>query len=756
MALIKPRMQRTLKLPALREITGLIITVVVSRASILGMYPFGAAYFAARFGKGLSYGAIAAVFIGLASAGTGISLMKYMIAVLIYALYSKLRPKSGYIINASVCGGSVLIGGLIFALYSYAGAYDLILAAAEGIISAIMYIIFTKSEDFIQSANTRTSPGRDTLMSAAVFAGVLITGVSDIRLPIGIGLSGIAAAYAVLCMADACSIGAAGGGGLCMGFMCAMSDTSAVISAGFYGICAVFANLLRSFGRIGTAVGFWGGAAACMIYMQYAGGADISIWNIAIATALFMLSPKKIRKGIEEFFSGTRRTDAAAAQDRVRFYIGSRLEGAAKGFKELEESFVKASEQRLNRCHEDAVDIFDDTASRVCRGCPMSVKCYEKDFTGTYSRMLELLKLAESGELDDRNIPEKFMRRCVKAADFSRTMKHVYELYRMRELFKGEAVKSRDIAAMQYKDISRLLDSMAQSAQGGVRFCPEYEDSLIEELDKNGIALSEISVIERESGAIEVHLGLKNHAGAEKIENIIYSVTGVKTELSGETLGTAVFVSKPVIDIETGACAVPIQISSESGDVIEFFEADGYMSYVILCDGMGTGKEAMLQSRELVRLLRSFLESGFDAETALRTVNSALCLRLDRESTAAVDLLCIDRLKSTAKLYKTGSAQSLILHNGESETVFPASVPAGMLPEINTVPRSFRLSSGDVIALASDGVTQAGGRVYREWALKAIEEGSASECARKIIDKALSLCGGTAYDDMSAAVIKII
>ena len=143
MALIKPGVRGTLRLPALREITGLVITAVVSRASILGMHPFGAAYFAAGLGNGLSYWAIGAVLIGLASAGTGIGLMKYMTAVLIYALSAKLRPKSGYIIKASVCGGSVLAGGLIFALYSYAGAYDLILAAAEGIISAIMYIIFT-------------------------------------------------------------------------------------------------------------------------------------------------------------------------------------------------------------------------------------------------------------------------------------------------------------------------------------------------------------------------------------------------------------------------------------------------------------------------------------------------------------------------------------------------------------------------------------------------------------------------------------
>ena len=88
--------------------------------------------------------------------------------------------------------------------------------------------------------------------------GVFITGLSGIVFPYNISLANIVSVYAVLCIALHGGIAAAGSGGLCIGFMSAMSSPSAVVTMGIFGISALFGNLLKSFGRFGVALGFLG------------------------------------------------------------------------------------------------------------------------------------------------------------------------------------------------------------------------------------------------------------------------------------------------------------------------------------------------------------------------------------------------------------------------------------------------------------------------------------------------------------------
>ena len=91
-----------------------------------------------------------------------------------------------------------------------------------------------------------------------------------------------------------------------------------------------------------------------------------------------------------------------------------------------------------------------------------------------------------------------------------------------------------------------------------------------------------------------------------------------------------------------------------SGDSIDTFVTEDYKQYVILSDGMGSGKRAMFESHITLKLLREFLQSGFGVKTSIDMINSALCLKLDYECFSTVDLLCIDLMTGICEFFKIG------------------------------------------------------------------------------------------------------
>ena len=61
-----------------------------------------------------------------------------------------------------------------------------------------------------------------------------------------------------------------------------------------------------------------------------------------------------------------------------------------------------------------------------------------------------------------------------------------------------------------------------------------------------------------------------------------------------------------------------------SGDNYTFFETKTRNMTIVLSDGMGSGEKACADSTTVVELMEKFLEAGFQMETAIQMINSAL------------------------------------------------------------------------------------------------------------------------------------
>ncbi len=191
-----------------------------------------------------------------------------------------------------------------------------------------------------------------------------------------------------------------------------------------------------------------------------------------------------------------------------------------------------------------------------------------------------------------------------------------------------------------------------------------------------------------------------------------------------------------------------------SGDIISSFEADGRY-YMLISDGMGSGREAALTSSVAAMFLERMLTSGASMETSLKMLNK-LIRACSRECSATIDLAEIDLNTGEAKFIKSGAAPSFVIRDGSIYRLQSKTIPIGIIRALDAEMIRFDIAEGDVIVMLSDGVA----RSFEEcpWLLdmlttdREVLAGDVGRAAEKIVRQAAAR---GASDDITAGVIRI-
>ena len=212
---------------------------------------------------------------------------------------------------------------------------------------------------------------------------------------------------------------------------------------------------------------------------------------------------------------------------------------------------------------------------------------------------------------------------------------------------------------------------------------------------------------------------------------------------------------------------------------------DGSLA-LILSDGMGKGIRAAALSRASTSRLRKNLTGGMAPAHAIKEVNTFMVSHAKAENFATLDLLIIDRNTRKAKFYKMGAASSFVLRDGKVKMFEQAALPIGIIPEIRLTHVALQLRPGDIVLMASDGITEAGREAARAileneagrevdaaaadrdidgtWLRELLEERapaelagiSARKLARWILAETVKQYGERERDDLTVAAIKIL
>jgi stage II sporulation protein E len=195
------------------------------------------------------------------------------------------------------------------------------------------------------------------------------------------------------------------------------------------------------------------------------------------------------------------------------------------------------------------------------------------------------------------------------------------------------------------------------------------------------------------------------------------------------------------------------------GDSFVITELNNGKFISVISDGMGTGEKACQESQTAITLLESLLNSGFDNQVALKTINSVLMLRSDQESFTTMDMLLIDLFTGQGEIIKTAAAPSFVKRGSQIEMICSSSLPVGILQEMDAFRQNITLTTDDMVIMVSDGVIEATrNKSATNWLpnlLRGIIEDDCQRLAEYILSQAVNLSQGKPKDDMTVICLRI-
>ncbi len=753
------QMRSLIRAPEKTDIILSVLTLICQRADILGFHPFGCVFLATTAKPQTAYLYILAILAG--SVSSGASVIKYFCAsLIIYAAKIFMTKKeNNKTIDAIITPCSLLFCGTMETLIKGTYIMGFSMLMLEIIFASISFPIFSNINSIFEKQRKNEPATKENAISLVVVIMVLLWGLSGISLPYSINLKTIISIYMVLCLCMYQSFSTSATFAMLCGFLASSSSPYALSSAGIFGISAVLACLLNSFGQIGSAIGFISGVTVSLLFAGNYQFIPLSVADILISALIFAILPVKFNQHTGVFLANAFKFDLPRRDFRIKEYITEELNCFSHTFSEFARQFRSSFKRGTDNIVSPA-SLFDETCERICSDCNRFGDCWQKNFNDTYKYMFSILDTTEKeGQCTVENAPIVFTQKCIQPDLFLNEFNHVYEIHKLDTLQKGVRFGERNLVSNQYVEISKVISDLSEEIQGNFFFDEQKEKLIISECSKHAIYLKDLNVIRDNEGYYEIYYQTSCDIDSDRLLEIASEAIGTKMKTvycKNKSLHKLCCDDCYYLDISYFQKEKDSQ--EVSGDTIIHFKTDKGKYYIILCDGMGSGYDASRESRMTAELLSGFLRAGFSKNIAINLINSTLALKMDREGFSTIDLCEIDLRSGKTEFIKIGGAQSYIKTQNTIETISAKGIPAGIMESIDADNITRNLNDSDMIVMASDGVSEAGYGVMRgEWikGLMKTDGISNDELAKSIVTGARKKIYPRTPDDMSAVVITL-
>ena len=345
-------------------------------------------------------------------------------------------------------------------------------------------------------------------------------------------------------------------------------------------------------------------------------------------------------------------------------------------------------------------------------------------------------------------------------------------------LFRYLSGSIADVSSEVSKELAPTPESCVAHVRGTLcdkceltKFCTGVKRSEVEEGIKkyaadalngsaNAASLPRCAHLPEMENAIRSYMVPSDKSTAEtqdlrELSTDIYSIVSEALEdISAEIAAEPAAVEsgfKAAERVDVGCSRYKNEKETNSGDNCEFFTRGKYL-YVIISDGMGSGKLASIDSGMTCGLLKRFLISGFSFATALKLANAALKLKGGDESFATADICRLDVETGSFSIAKAGAAASYIISSDRVRRLFSATLPVGILNEARFDVISSKLKKGDCLIMVSDGALNNGD----EWIENSrFYDTDVNDAAERIVKIGRESYGSSPADDITAVCVKL-
>lgn len=235
-------------------------------------------------------------------------------------------------------------------------------------------------------------------------------------------------------------------------------------------------------------------------------------------------------------------------------------------------------------------------------------------------------------------------------------------------------------------------------------------------------------------------------------------ICGIRQSLSKCTF---TFLENDKYVLQTGIATAKKYSSIVSGDSISKVRLGDGKYLLAISDGMGSGPDARKNSKIATSMLERLLNSGFDKNTSINLINSAIINANSEEMYATLDVEIFDLYTAKAEFLKNAACPTYIKRNRNVKEISANSLPAGILNNAKVDCFDIDLQDGDIVVICSDGIIESNTEYDNKelWVKNLLEEIQTDipeRIANIILKESVDNSVGRPRDDMSVIVAKII
>ncbi|MRH44970.1 stage II sporulation protein E [Aquibacillus halophilus] len=705
----------------------------------------------------------------------GIFVAIAMVVFIIVASLFKHMNHQQRIIPIVVFFSSLFPRVLHYFLYEQVTAYEWMLAAVEGVLSAVLVLIFMQSIPLLSPKRFKPTLKNEEIVCMIILLASVLTGTIGWEIQ-GASFEQISTRYLVLWLSYVGGAAIGSTVGVVAGLILSLANVASLYQMSLLAFSGLLGGLLKDGKKIGVSLGLIVGTLLIGIYGRGIGELLPSLVESSIAIILFFCTPESWIKKLSRYIPGTIEHSKEQEQylQKVRDVTASRVEQFSNVFQALSKSFTLEQKTQLDDDSDQEIDYFlSNVTEKTCQSCFKKDWCWAQNFDKTYELMSDLKGDLESG---NGNYPNKVLKRnfenhCVKSNKVIDTMKQELSFFEANQKLKKQVTESRRFVADQLLGVSEVMGDFAKEILKERENHEQQEIEIVAGLKHMGIELEKLDIYNLEKGNIDIEMNLSfyNYHGegpkliAPMLSDILKETVIVKEEeISPLPNGYCYFSfgSAKKYVIETGVSHAAKGGGLVSGDSYSTIELGAGKYAMAISDGMGNGKRAHEESTETLSLLQQILQSGIQEQVAIKSINSILSLRTSDEIFSTLDLAMIDLHNAAVRFLKIGSTPSFIKRGNRIHIVEASNLPIGIIQDFDVDVVSDQLKAGDMLIMMSDGIFEGPKNIenvdlWLKRKIKEIETTDPQDMADLILEEVVRTRSGQIEDDMTVLVAKI-
>ena len=770
-----------------------IISFMVSQITFSGDFsPFCISLIGACFANSVPVaGVIVSALIGVIIKQGISATLTYILTILVMiATFFILKPRyNEEQRNEKIkLGKNVLISSLIVQLaritISGFTVYDLLASITVSIVIYVFYKIFVNSLAMLQDIREKKAFSIEEVMGTSLLISIAICAFGELSV-LGFSIRNILSILIVLILGWKNGILVGTTAGVTIGVTLGIIVQTEPIMIAAYAISGMIAGILNKFGKIGVILGFILGN---IVLAYVANGYTVELIHfkeILIASIGLLALPKNVEINIEEFvgkskflpvFSNRGLNKSKEVAENLN-NVSETIHIMAKSYKQeelfQEEEKVQREENKqifitklldeLDAYKENL--LYDDLANTEGK---IVQDIFDFLIDKQSIERKDLLKIfAENNSyivgVNDNKI-SKYLEDNINQV--LRAVNSAYQRSKSDFVWKKKLEQSKKNMKNQLDNVSKAIQDIANNIEKSSKLEEEQEkqrEEIITLLKQKQIEVEDVILKKENRYFIEIYLN-KNQ---EEFENVDISEILSKVckerivENKEASLGNRInYISDDNYVMGFATANATKNKSEISGDSILNIRLKDGNYLIAISDGMGSGSKAMQSSRQALKMLENLLLSGFDKNTSIELIKSAL-ISQNEESFATLDIAIVDLYKGKVEFMKSGACPTYLKLNKKVKVVKANSLPTGIIDESKLDIFDVDIQENEIMLMCTDGILDSNveyknKELWIKYLLEDIETNNTKKISDLILNEAIDNNYGIPKDDMTIVTCKFM